>query len=84
MSDGEPIPDEALIAIYVITDHPRDCPDYFVVRAQYPTRDGGLIASKTASCFHELWKARAWCQQQGLACIPRHPDDDPVFVETWL
>ena len=73
-----------VLTIYVIYDHPLDMPDYFVVRAQYAQRDGSVRADTKAYGFIELDKARAWCEQQGLVCLARHPDDEPHIVETWL
>lgn len=76
--NGEPF------AIWVLYDHPRDLPDYFVVRRHTARQDGGIEPEARAYCFHELATARAWLAQQDLTCLARHPNDDPVILETWL
>jgi len=71
------------LPLWVIYDHPRDFPDAFVVRCQ--TVDGtGVTIAPCARLFPSLARARAWLAQQGLTCLAREPEDDPVIVETWL
>ena len=82
MSDISPPPGS--LTLYVVYDHPRDMPDYFVVRAQWPGTDGAIVRDPKAYGFVELENARRWLAQQGLTCLARHPDDDPVIIETWL
>lgn len=67
---------------FVIYDRPRDFPSYVVVR-RWDVLPTGAMPTDRAYLFHELHKARAWCRQQGLVCVARHPSDDPCIVETW-
>jgi len=75
---------QPLLDVWVIYDHPRDQPDWYIVRRQQPTTTGTIQHESRAYGFHDLEKARAWLAQQGLTRLDRHPDDDPVIVETWL
>jgi hypothetical protein len=81
---NEPKTDEKLLDVWVVYDHPRDQPDFYMVRQQRVTRDGNILHDQRSYGFRELEKARAWLMQQGLTCLARHPDDDPVIIETWL
>lgn len=81
-----PIP-EGLV-MWTVYDHPEDYPNEFLARMWVvPTGPGvdhepiftGQIMAST-----DLHLIRRWMQHQGLACITRNPDDDPVILETWL
>jgi hypothetical protein len=63
---------------FVIYDHPKECPDYYVVRLWRncqptemtflsPTLDGARRAIP-----------------RGRIPLARNPKDDPVIVETWV
>jgi hypothetical protein len=71
------------LRVYAIYDSPKDMPGMFVVRA-HNVEQGEVKADPGADAFHSLQEARAHCQRLGLVCMQRHPDDDPVIVETWL
>lgn len=75
---------DPLLTLYVVYDHPRDHPEMFVVRRQVTMRDGGVVPDGDALGFTTLEAARKHCLELGLTCLARHPDDDPVIVETWL
>lgn len=78
------------LSVYVIYDHPRDLPDWFVVRpwdvvdGKARMRTGKLRGEPVAGLFRQLDDARAYCEQFGLTKMARSPDDDPTVVETWL
>lgn len=67
----------------MIYDHPKDFPDSFVVRSQWPLPGGVIAFSKVARTAPTLEAARKLIPQ-GLYCIKRSPEDDPVIVESWL
>ena len=67
---------------YVIYDHPKDHPHFFVVREWIIGR-GELRHGRMMGVAETLDKARA-IVPEGLACIPRYPEDDPVIVEVWM
>lgn len=77
------------VSVWVIYDHPRDHPDYFVVRP-WDVIDGKSVPRIAGSglpvcgLFRKIDDARAYCEQFGLTLLARSPDDDPVVVETWL
>lgn len=70
------------ITLWVIYDHPDEFPDHFVVRRQ-EISDGGAISFGMAHTFDTLSAARAYVPS-GYSCLPRHPDDAPSIVETWI
>jgi hypothetical protein len=74
---------DSLLRQYVIYDHPRDYPDYFVVRAweinsgiPIPLPFGNPVLTET------LDEARA-AVPVGFVNIGRFEEDDPVIVEVW-
>ena len=87
--DDDLLPRDGVFSVYVIYDHPRDHPEWWVVRPWDVI--GGDSAPRiaknglpVAGLFRELEAARAYCEQFGLTCLPPQPGDDPVIVETWL
>jgi len=70
--------------VWVVYDHPRDFPDLYIVRRQTAQQDGTIANDVKAFGFQELERARAWLELQGLTRLERHPDDDPVILETWI
>ena len=67
------------LTIWVIYDHPRDHPDYFVAR-----RWDGETATEEMIFAPSLSQLRRAMQRRYLTRLPRHKDDDPVIIETWL
>jgi hypothetical protein len=66
------------LELWVIFDHPKDYPNYFVVRVflnNQPTDRAFLCNS--------LESARKVIPSDKF-CIQRDPNDDPVIVETWI
>jgi hypothetical protein len=68
--------------MYVVYDHPKDFPDYFVVR-RHVVKNGEARASLACKYFDTLEQARL-SVPDGRVCITRHPDDDPAILETWI
>lgn len=68
----------------VIYDHPRDHPEFWVVRG-WTVLPSGLVPDRQAACFRSLEKARAWIAQEypGLVLLPRFEEDDPAIAEVW-
>jgi hypothetical protein len=67
------------LTIWTIFDHPKDYPEYFIARkfvGEWPTQE--LFGSRN---IEELRRVMV---NRGLTRLDRHPDDDPVIVETWL
>ena len=66
-------------AVWVVYDHPRDQPDYYVARlwrGETPT-DMALIDA-------DLERLRDTLEQMGLVHLDRMEGDDPVILETWI
>jgi hypothetical protein len=68
-----------LLIYYVIYDHPKDLPEYFVVREWT-----GETPGKVFAITRQLEPIQQFLLRRGLIRFVRHPDDDPVIVETWL
>jgi hypothetical protein len=77
-----PIPEDAL-ALWVIYDHPRDYPDYYVLRPQI-VAGAKVVTSTVAWTSKSVEALREVMEDMGLHCMPRQDDDDPVIVETWI
>lgn len=67
------------LRLYVIYDHPRDHPAWYVVRAWELDEPREIVALSD-----DLEVLRAMLAGQGLTCLARDPADDPAIVETWL
>jgi hypothetical protein len=73
------------LRIVTVYEHPRDFPDEFVARESFMDlmveRKGEIVARgpNLQSC-----RAAIIALDLGLVCLARHPDDDPVIVETWI
>lgn len=80
---GEPEPRRDPIWIWVIYDHPKDFPDMFVARPQCQLPDGTIQAAE-GYASPDLEQLRGHMRRMGLACLPRHPTDDPVIIECWI
>lgn len=66
------------IPLWVIYDHPRDMPEYFVARkwlTDQPTEV--VLTADSLDALRDLLP-------HGLNPIPRHANDDPNIVEVWL
>jgi hypothetical protein len=65
--------------VWMLYDHPRGYPSDFVAREfsyDEPTNE--------VLFFRSLEEARRFLTALGLACIGRHPEDDPEMIEVWL
>jgi hypothetical protein len=65
--------------LYVIYRKPKDFPDEIVMRVWFG------LTPHTAFGFDHIEQARNLASRMG-ACtlLPRHPNDDPVIVESWI
>jgi hypothetical protein len=70
------------ITVYVIYDHPKDHPEYFVVR-RWVIQYGALYADLRHRCCETLEDARLLipntCHQ-----LQSSFNDDPVILEVWF
>ena len=69
--------------MWVIYDHPKDFPDYFIARLwlvddQAPQMTNSIIACKS------LEELRDRMHAMRLVSLLRHPNDDPKIIETWV
>jgi hypothetical protein len=76
---GRTLPDPVTLYLWVVYDHPRDHPEYFVARLW-----DGDKATDFAMLCPELRPLQQRLEQQGLVRMPRAPDDDPAILESWL
>lgn len=70
------------LTLWVIYDHPVDHPESFVVRPQEVVA-GQVVPGVAHRLAETLEDARA-SLPDGLFCLGRMPDDDPVIVEVWV
>lgn len=69
--------------VWVIYDHPRDEPDYFVVRRQSVV-DGEIVAAPHAEAFRTLEEARAAVPRGAVKIQGPGDDPDPVILEVYV
>ena len=73
-----------VLSFYVIYRQPSDFPDSFVCRSHRLLPCGRSEPRHLVSVAPDLETVRAMLPRPGLARVERHPQDDPVIVETWL
>lgn len=66
------------IALWVVYDHPKDMPEFFVAR-KWLTDQPTEVTFKADSL-----EALRNLLPHGLHRLPRHMNDDPKIVEVWL
>lgn len=73
------------IRMWTFYDHPRDHPNWWVLRCSTVTADGP-VPDRTGYLFGTREKAEAWLEQEhpGLAFIPRVGADEPPIVGVFL
>lgn len=87
----------ACIVMWVIYKNPRDFlkgdqGDLFVARRRYVAPDlQQYVAAQETCAVPDIDRCRQLVQEEAarthkiaVVCCPRHPNDDPVIVETWL
>ncbi len=79
----------AALTFWVIYRRPRDYPKGCVLRAQWPMRDGTVVADTIAwfSDYEDDAQSIAALRDilpPGLTCLGRQPNDDPCIVESWV
>jgi len=72
----------AVLAVWVIYDHPLDMPEHIVAR-RHDVLDDGPLATDHVLVGDTLDAVRAQLPP-GLARIPRDRKDEPHIVEVWL
>ncbi len=80
---GIPKLEDAILQLWTIYNRPKDYPNHYVARLTLigpagPSHMPRLLIST------DLDAIRIQMMQLGLACINRHPDDEPHIVEVWL
>lgn len=75
MKDGLPM--------WVIYDHPKDMPHVFVAR-RWLVNARGQRATDLVLIDDDIERLRDQMEMRGLIKLDRHPDDDPVVLETWV
>lgn len=76
--------------MWVIYDHPKDHPQFFVVREHFFSEDsnplnvGKYVPSDEAQLCHHIEDARQVIVDKGGTCrMPVFEDDDAVIFEVW-
>lgn len=73
------------LKIWTITKFPKDFPGKFVVRMSVIGLVPGVpIAADPPWAVVDSLAAARQSLPEGLHCMPRQPEDDPVIVECWL
>ncbi len=70
--------------MWVIYDHPSDYPDHYVAREHLIDENGSRPTANVVQSTDLEFLRTMMLTQLGLACLDRHPDDDPKIVETWV
>lgn len=78
-----PMPDGAILAVWVIYDHPKDCPNGYVLRCQWAMQDKSIKVDTIAWRSSDLGELHA-ILPPGLYRQMRLPGDDPAILETWF
>lgn len=74
---------DTTVSLWTICDSPSDYPGKFVVRQHFVGAASQFAAVLPAAVVDSLEAAREHIPY-GLVHCPRHKNDDPVIVETWV
>lgn len=72
-----------LLPMWVIYDHPSDCPDAFIAR-KWMIAVGVVQATTETMTEQDIETLRKYFEAGGWTNIARHPTDSPVIVESWI
>lgn len=73
----------APLSMWVVYDHPKDYPDWFVARKWNVGAEGEAPTDEVMR-HNELDGLRETLDFMGYTCLQREEGDDPCIVETWL
>ena len=71
-----------LLGMWAVTCNPSDHPGKFVARKWLIGR--GTMAATAEQHIADTLDGVRDMLPRGLIAIPRHPNDDPVIVESWI
>jgi hypothetical protein len=74
---------EAVLNIWVVYDHPRDAPDFYVAR-RHEVGQGSSRPTESVMASPRLGHLRDILRSMGLVQLARNDEDDPVILESWL
>lgn len=72
----------AVVSMWIVYDHPSDCPEYFVARRWESSAEGSVGTPDTVMS-RDLERLRD-ALPPGLTRLERDIEDDPVILEVWL
>jgi hypothetical protein len=72
-----------ILRMYTITHQPKDLPGVEYAVREFLVAAGGPHLGTVVGTADTLEDAREKVPAQADCRLPRHPDDDPVIVETW-
>ena len=71
------------LTVWVIYDHPKDYPEYFLAR-KFVYINNGLKPTFDILKNVEIDNIRNSLRDKCFTLLPRHQDDDEKIVETWI
>ena len=74
---------EPLLSVWVIFDHPRDCPDMFIAR-RFTIRPHHVDPTEDVLRAATLDPLREMFMRRGFVRFARDPRDDAKIVESWM
>lgn len=72
-----------LLSVWTVYDRPSDYPDSFVAR-RHVVRAGGITVATLDAVFSTSLDGVRAKLPPGLYRMPRHADDEPHIVESWI
>jgi hypothetical protein len=72
-----------VLNVYTLYDSPRDLPGMFVLR-RFEIGPAGMHATTDTWASPDIEQLRAIMHGMGLYCLPRHMNDEPQIVESWI
>lgn len=72
------------ISMYVLYDHPKDCPDHYIAR-RWEIFGHRITATMVSITEDNLETLREDIRKKGFTTkIPRSESDDPVIIESYI
>ena len=72
-----------VLSMWTVYDHPADHPEGFIAR-RFEVGKGQTTATTDTVSASSIIELRAMFDICGMFRLPRHDEDEPPIVETWL
>lgn len=84
LPSARPMPEGAILAVWVIYQRPKDYPEGYVLRCQWAMKGTPGFKADTIAWYAASPDELRAILPPGLECLGRMADDDGAILETWI